>query len=213
MRGSVRAVRLGLRWRILVLVLVTSLAYAGESLAGKSGSTCGGDCNENGTVVVGELIRGIGVGLGVRPMDECPAVDEDGSGVVEIGELVLAVHHALEGCPTEGAVFTIRACATAEDPDGQTFRVLIREPAVINEAESLIGVGPGRILSGNLRAGDGDFNAPWSWHHDPETVGFSDLTIELCDGCPQFVEDDLDYWLDVVGQYCPWSTEVVARER
>jgi hypothetical protein len=23
--------------------------------------------------------------------------------------------------------------------------------------------------------------------------------------CPTFVEDDLDYWLNTVGQYCPWG--------
>jgi hypothetical protein len=28
-----------------------------------------------------------------------------------------------------------------------------------------------------------------------------------------FVEEELDYWLNDVGQYCPWSTEVLARDR
>ena len=37
-------------------------------------------------------------------------------------------------------------------------------------------------------------------------------SIELCDGCPSFVESDLDYWIDVVSSYCPWSSEVMARE-
>ena len=37
--------------------------------------------------------------------------------------------------------------------------------------------------------------------------------VELCDGRPSFVEDDLDYWLDTVKQYCPWGVEVAARLR
>lgn len=105
------------------------------------------------------------------------------------------------------AVFVIAAC------EDQPFRVLIRDPDVIAEAEDLIGAGQQQVVTGELRRGDGGFNAPYNWHLDPETVAFADATIELCDGCPERIEDDLDYWIEDVGRFCPWTTRVVKRER
>jgi len=64
----------------------------------------------------------------------------------------------------------------------------------------------GRVLRGN-----GGFNAPWNWHLDPDTVEFADLTVEVCDGCPTLMQADLDNYIDTVGQYCPWSTQIISR--
>lgn len=112
----------------------------------------------------------------------------------------------------ESAVFTVRACVGSDEvPDGETFQVQITDPETITEAERLIGSDDRRIVTGPLRRGDGGFNEPWSWHLDPDSVAFADLTIEVCDGCPYMLEDDVDYWVDTVGQYCPWSTEIIDR--
>lgn len=105
------------------------------------------------------------------------------------------------------AVFLIEAC------EDQQFRVLIRDADVIAEAEALIGAEQQRIVNGELRRGDGGFNAPYDWHLDPATVAFADATIEVCDGCPERIEDDLDYWIETVERFCPWTTRVVERER
>ena len=114
----------------------------------------------------------------------------------------------------EGALFLVRACAGSdESAAGQTFHVLVRDPGVIAEARQLINSGEQRIINGRLRRGDGGFNEPWAWHIDPDSISFADFTIELCDGCPGHIEDDLDYWVDTVKNYCPWSTEIISRER
>lgn len=105
------------------------------------------------------------------------------------------------------AVFVIEAC------EDQRFRVLIRDPDVIAEAEALIGAEQQQIISGELRRGDGGFNAPYGWHLDPETVAFADVTTEVCDGCPEMIGDDLDYWIETVERFCPWTTRVVKRVR
>jgi hypothetical protein len=34
----------------------------------------------------------------------------------------------------------------------------------------------------------------------------------LCDGRPSFIEDDLAYWFDSVGRFCPWGAKVVRQE-
>lgn len=114
--------------------------------------------------------------------------------------------------PEGTAVFAIRACAS-DGSGGQIFRIWSADPEVIAQATALVGAGPQRIVSGRLVAGDGGFNWGWSWHLDPADVAFADLAIEVCDGCPKDVEADLDYWLGTVGRFCPWSTEVLARER
>jgi len=62
-------------------------------------------------------------------------------------------------------------------------------------------------------AGDGGFDWGWSRPSDPAEVAFADLAIEVCDGRPRDLEADLDDWLGTVGRFCPWSTEVLARER
>jgi hypothetical protein len=113
--------------------------------------------------------------------------------------------------PGQGALFQIRACrGSLHAPAGEVFRVLVLDADQIRLGGTLIGRGNVRIVGGSLAAGDGGFNAPWSWHLDPGSVVFSEGAVEVCDGCPSFVEGDLDYWLRV-GSYCPWSAEVEAR--
>lgn len=59
---------------------------------------CAGDCNTDGIVNVGEIIRAVGIALGNQALSACPAADDDGNGTVSIGELILAVNRALNGC-------------------------------------------------------------------------------------------------------------------
>ena len=132
---------------------------------------------------------------------------------------LMALVVAFLGCsdsttPTEptgplDAVFLVDSCPGEQ---GETFRLRITDEATIAEAERLIATGERRIPNGRLRSGDGGFNQPWSWHVDPATVEFADATIEVCDGCASFVENDLDTWLDV-GSFCPWSAVVLVREQ
>ncbi len=135
------------------------------------------------------------------------------SGVALAALLVLGACGSSSSTPTEPlveAIFLIDSCPHLE---GQTFRALMRDSALIAEAERLIASGGQRILIGELRAGDGGFNAPWSWHLDPETLEFADATIEVCSACASAVEDDLETWLNNIGSYCPWSARVLAREQ
>ena len=71
------------------------------------------------------------------------------------------------------------------------------------------------VVAGNLLRGDGGFNAPWSWHMDPTTVTFPDAATEVCDGCPSFVETSVRNAVpgSSLGSYCPWSAQLIARDR
>jgi len=71
-----------------------------------------------------------------------------------------------------------------------------------------------RILIGRLAAGDDGYNRDpltkqsWSWHLVPETIQFVELATEVCDGLPSDIENNLPYWIDTVGRFCPWATIV-----
>jgi hypothetical protein len=63
-------------------------------------STCAGDCDGGGTVDIAELVTAVRIALGEISADSCVSVDSNGDGVVSIDELVGAVGHAQDGCPT-----------------------------------------------------------------------------------------------------------------
>ena len=91
------------------------------------------------------------------------------------------------------------------------FCIFVTNPDTIDELLRLQqGESQANIPNGLLKRGPGKglHNAPWSWHLDPEKTSMAEFTIEVCDGIPEFVEEDLDYWLNSVGQYCPWSAQL-----
>lgn len=47
------------------------------------------------------------------------------------------------------------------------------------------------------------------WHFVPDLWGLADFSTEVCDGSPMFVNNNIDYWVDTVGRYCPWSSHVI----
>ncbi|MEM0005205.1 MAG: hypothetical protein QXE10_02590 [Desulfurococcaceae archaeon] len=96
--------------------------------------------------------------------------------------------------------------------NGERFKVLVKDPELADVFRSMFRGERSGIVIGELRAGDGGFNKPWSWHLDPDTVHVAEVAIELCDGTPSFVEAELDYWLNVVKRYCPWNGKVVGEE-
>lgn len=100
---------------------------------------------------------------------------------------------------------------TFATPDGSTFRTLLEQPADVAAVRAaLAGDGYAGIPNGTLAYGDGGINAPHGWHMQGTTL--ADVTIELCDGTASMVDEDLTYWVETVGQYCPWSATVVAVE-
>ena len=59
-----------------------------------------GDCDGDGVVRISELVTGVGIALGIFPLDRCPTFDADGDGTVSISELIGAVNAALAPAPT-----------------------------------------------------------------------------------------------------------------
>ncbi len=83
---------------LAVCVLVSALPMIA------SGQDCPGDCDGDGRVAIGELVRGVNIALGRAAIDSCPVFDVDVSGSVSVAELIRAVNAALIGCPVVAGV-------------------------------------------------------------------------------------------------------------
>ena len=105
--------------------------------------------------------------------------------------------------PAESATFVIAV-------ENEQFRVRIEDPSAIAEARSLISSGLSKNISGDILRGANGINNGYSWHLRPASVEFADFTIELCDGMPSYVEENVDYYVDTVKRYCPWGAKVVS---
>lgn len=61
--------------------------------------SCVGDCDDMGAVSISNLVLGVNISLGSQPLSSCEAFDGNGSGTVQINELIQGVNNALDGCP------------------------------------------------------------------------------------------------------------------
>ena len=116
-----------------------------------------------------------------------------------------------------------------EEIYGDSYVVPIEDPLDIQHARDLVMFGPEAvgdpIVVAAIEAGaDGinrDWLAPgapeWSWHVT-EFQGFAFATIEILDGYPTFVEDNLAWWIEntnqpsapEVGHIGFWSYTIIA---
>jgi hypothetical protein len=85
----------------------------------------------------------------------------------------------------------------------ETFRTYVNLPADIVRVRAAIRAGTAAgIPNGRVYRGTRE-NRGHTWHL--RNVRLAEVTIELCDGRPSDLDDDLDYWLGSVKRYCPWG--------
>lgn len=89
----------------------------------------------------------------------------------------------------------------------EQYKVLVVDPEQVAIAQTLLaGDEAPRIPNGVVVRGDPSVNTGWDWHIDPSSFEFADVTTEVCDGKPSFVEND-----EISGNhFCPWSAKVIA---
>ncbi len=111
----------------------------------------------------------------------------------------------------EAAYFLVTPTEGSDSQESESFAIKLKDPEKISEARYLIQNNQTKIVNGVIALGWGGFNVDfqskrsWSWHFIPETISFADVTIEVCDARPSYVEDQLDQWIHNVGMYCPWG--------
>jgi hypothetical protein len=131
------------------------------------------------------------------------------NGVSDIFELAVDNVSPTEPTPTTGLQGGILATF---DVNGEQFQVWVTNPETVQQILDLAaGASSAKFPNGRILRGPGpvDFNSPWSWHLDPGDIEMSEMTTEVCDGTPSYVEEHLDEFVDTVGRYCPWSARLV----
>lgn len=99
------------------------------------------------------------------------------------------------------------------DVVGELYRIFVTNKATIEQLFAVQrGESQATIPSGRLVRGAVSYNQPWSWHIDSDDIQMAEFTIELCDGTPSQIEENLDYWIDTVQRFCPWSAKIVKIE-
>jgi hypothetical protein len=96
------------------------------------------------------------------------------------------------------------------DVEGEEYKIFVENEETIADILAVErGESQATIPSGKIIGEPVFYNAPWSWHIDPVDIQMAEFTIEVCSGLPSHVENDLDYWVNTVGRFCPWSAEIV----
>jgi hypothetical protein len=121
--------------------------------------------------------------------------------------LLAACGHSGSAEPEPAGVATFQILHPTHD---ERFLLRTSNPEVIARARAeLAKPFAERTLfpSGALVRGSG-YNAPWSWHLAEDRWNLVEMSMEVCDAWPGYIEEHLDEWLGQVGSFCPWSSRV-----
>jgi hypothetical protein len=103
--------------------------------------------------------------------------------------------------PTAGVYATFRVVS-------DVFRASITNAMGIDQVLALWrGQSQAKIPVGELECGNGTFNCGWTWRMSPASITFAEVTIEVCDATPSYVQGNCASFPN--GRYCPWSAEVI----
>ena len=126
--------------------------------------------------------------------------------------LLLAAIALSSGCQSakdaSTAYFKVAGATEAD-----TFVIALADPATIAEARAMVsGEAPSKHVTGLVVAESAPYNKPWSFHLDPASISFFEMSIEVCDAATTYVEEHLG---EVGGaflpgrRWCPWSSRVI----
>jgi hypothetical protein len=115
----------------------------------------------------------------------------------------------LSGCKAENPTTNL-------PPNGQFFTVQVANDVFVMYTTDTVTIQQAtenfqgknhRFPLGRIATGNGGFNSPWSWHFVPDNVRMVEVSVEVCDGTPSYVNSHLNDYLAV--GYCPWSAKVI----
>ena len=117
----------------------------------------------------------------------------------------------------ESAYFVVAVRTPFPVPPNDAYVLPLTDPTDIATARSLVNSTASIIVNARIEAGADGINrnvkAPgmplWSWHV-VEFLGFSESSIEICDGSPTQVEQHVAGWIaNTGGMICFWAYTVV----
>lgn len=129
--------------------------------------------------------------------------------VVSLHRITAAPHACREPAPKVAFRFGTRA-----RPDGsEDFVATTRDPDLIAQLRAQLDVPEDErsgFVLGTIARGGGGHNLDWNWHFVANAWRTVEAAVEVCDGRSSEVDEDLDYWVDHLGYFCPWSSYVQA---
>ena len=149
-----------------------------------------------------------------RPIPRHPRalrIRPSGLSVVLIILAILFAIHFFGSCRSPAGPGLEGGILATFDVQGERYSIFITNEGTIDQVFALArGQSEATIPTGKLLRGQVVYNLPWHWHIDSEDIEMAENTIELCDGLPSLVESDIDYWVETVGRFCPWSARLVS---
>lgn len=92
------------------------------------------------------------------------------------------------------------------DSGPETFVFKLTDPQRIQQARDLLATGIRKIVAGTIIKQPVYYNAPWSYHLDPKSIGFVDFALEVCDAPIGLLEEDL---ANAYPDWCPWGSQLL----
>lgn len=119
------------------------------------------------------------------------------------------------GTPPAGPVAPAETALFQFDypPAPETFVFQLNDPALIATARAGISVGADDLhVMGRIIKTPVDYNPPWNYHLDPQSIQFFIVAIEVCDASIAYVEANLDLVGGAVlpdAIWCPWGSRLL----
>jgi hypothetical protein len=130
------------------------------------------------------------------------------SRILVVAALCLLVTSLLGGC-SESESSLCGGIVVTFGVETERYNVFITNEQAIEDVFAVDrGGSDATIPDGRLNRGAVCYNLPWEWHVDPEDIRMV-VGYTGCDGLPSQVQDDLDYWVDTVGRFCPANATIL----
>ena len=111
--------------------------------------------------------------------------------------------------PTYDSSYVFFTVGIHGEEDESNYTITTNNNDLINQCRSQLELPEddrGLHINGYLEYGDAGFNQPWNWHIIPNEWVLAEMSIGVCNGYPEDIENDLDYWINTVGQLCNWGS-------
>jgi len=130
-----------------------------------------------------------------------------------------AVRHGLAPCLIFAALICLSGCAKptlfefthGDKPGAPTYIAATIDKTVITQARRELALPMEKRtlhISGAIERGNAGYNTPWRWHFIENEWNLVFMSMEVCDGQPSYVDENLDQWISEVRSYCPWVARV-----
>ncbi len=187
------------------LMITPAGATTGQALMYTSRSEClvDSDCGDNAVCNISNTARVCGV-------KTLPTTPDAG-----------APTHVKCSKRRGGALITFKIAGSA-NPDGkhdskaETFAVWSTNTEFIDRAKlgKTIPAGGTEPQWGTpnfdqVVAGKDDCNPGYAWHVEPQGMAWGDLSMEICDAAPSYIQSDIAGWISTPTRYCPWGPQIV----